>query len=80
MPRLIQTDLPSTGKLDLRYRTPSSFLNYRTVDALLEQSLHLGTEVIAHEVQLVPTIFIGRMNGQLRWGQREDQPIVASIH
>jgi hypothetical protein len=67
MLRLIQADLPSTRKLNLRHRTPSGFLYFRTVDAFVEQCLHFGAEVIAHEIQLVPTVNVGWVNSQLRW-------------
>jgi hypothetical protein len=72
--------LPATGKLDLRYRTPSSFLHFRAPDALLHESRHFGAEVVTHEIQLVSSIFVCRMYGQLCRGQRKNQPIVTNIH
>ena len=80
MLRLVQADGPTTGKLDRRDRSPSNFLYAGASDALLQESGHFGTEVIAHQIELVSTIVTGRMNGQLRWRKPEDQPIVASVH
>jgi hypothetical protein len=79
MLRLVQADGSTTGKLDRRDRSPSSFLYAGASDALLQESGHFATEVIAHQIELVSTIVTGGMNGQLRWRKPEDQPIVASV-
>src|SRR4051795_10397320 len=49
MSRLVEADLTTARKLDLRYRSPASVLNLRTVNALLFKPPHFRREVIAHE-------------------------------
>ncbi len=77
---LIQADLPPTRKSDFRHGTPSGFFNLRADNAFLKKSVHFGSKVIAHEIELMETILICGVNGQFRRGKHEDEPIVAGIH
>src|SRR5438128_11183902 len=80
MLRLVETDYASTGKSDLGDRTPSGFLHVRTPDALVPECLHLGLQIVTHEIEFVPVILFVGMNCHLSRRQREDQPSVASVH
>src|SRR5712692_5170239 len=80
MLRLIQADFASTGKPHLRNGTPSCFLNLRALNALLRQGSHLGFQAVAHEIEFVGTILIGRVECGFRRRQREDQPAMTRIH
>jgi hypothetical protein len=48
-------------------------------DALGLQVAHGGFQVVAHEVQLVPGWTVGRVCGQLRGRELEDQPATAGV-
>src|SRR5438093_1344473 len=80
MLRLIKADLASAGKPNLRNRTPSWFLNFRALDALLCEGSHFGFQIVAHEIEFVDIILIGRVECGFRWRQGEDQPAMTRIH
>ena len=80
MLRLVQADGSPARESNLRDRSPSSLFDVGALDSLLHESVHLGSEVVAHEVQLVPATFVGRMDGQLCRRKGEDQPVVTCIH
>src|SRR6266542_4529817 len=79
MRRLVETDFASAGKPDLGDRTPPCFFHLGTADALLSERCRLSPQIVTHEIELVPNIRFGWMDGRLRRRQREDQPIVAGI-
>ena len=58
---LIKTNLASAGKPNLTDRAPSCFLNVRALNALLREKGHLGLQIVAHEIEFVGAILIGRM-------------------
>jgi hypothetical protein len=58
---------------------PPFFLNLGALHAFLRERSDFGFEIVAHEVKLVGTILIGRMEGGLCGRQREDQPAIACI-
>src|SRR5262245_29658401 len=76
---LVETDLPSAGKPDLDDGAPSGFLHVRAADALCGERRDLGLQVVTHEVELVPVIFVGRMKRRLGRRQREDEPSAAGV-
>src|SRR6478672_11262716 len=77
---LIKADFASTGKPNLRDGAPSCFLNFRAPNALLRERSHLGVQIVAHEIEFVGAILIGRMKCDFcRW-QSEDQPAMTRIH
>ena len=67
MPRLVEADRTPTWKLNPRDRSPSSFFDIRALDALLEKIIYLGSEVVAHEIELVATFFLRRPRWPDRW-------------
>ena len=77
---LIKADLASTGKPNLRDGAPSCFLNFRALNALLRERSHLGLQIVAHEIEFVGTVLIGRVKCSFCWRQGEDQPAMTSIH
>ena len=79
MLRLIKADLASAGKPHLRNGTPSWFLNLRALDALLCEGSHFGFQIVAHEIEFVDTILIGRMECGLCRRQSEDQSAMTGI-
>jgi hypothetical protein len=77
--RLVDTDFASTGKADLCNRALSGFLDFRVSNVLGGKGGHLGPQVFAHEIELVRTIFIGRVKCGLSRRKREDQPAMSRI-
>jgi hypothetical protein len=80
MLRLIQTNLAATRKGDFGNGTPSRLLDISTLDALLPECRHLALQIITHQIEFLPVSVFGRMDRYFGWGQREDQPTVASVN
>jgi len=80
MLRLIQADIASTGKPHLRNETPSFFLDFRALNALLREGSHFGFQIPAHEIELMDTIFFGRVKRSFCRRQGENEPPVTRIH
>jgi hypothetical protein len=55
-------------------------LNRRALYALLRERRHFRFQAVAHEIEFVPIIFIGRVERGLSRGKGEDQPAMARIH
>lgn len=77
---LIKTDFASTGKPHLRDGTPSLFLNFRTLNALLFEGSHLNLQILTHEVKFVRTTLIGRVDCGFSGRQGENQLAMTCIH
>src|SRR6267143_7117441 len=77
---LVKSDFPSSRQPDPADRAPPCFFHFRTADPLPLERSDFGLQICAHQVELVPRIIVRRMNGQLRWREREDQPAVAGVH
>src|SRR5712691_459631 len=80
MLRLIKAKLAPTGKPHLRDGTPWCFLNFRALDVLLREGSHFGFQIVAHKIEFVDAIFIGRVEGGFCRRQGEDQPAMTRIH
>src|SRR5208337_4953057 len=80
MLRLIKADHASAGKPNPRNGTPRRFLNFRALNALLHQGSHFGFQIVAHEIEFVDTILIGRVECSFCRRQGEDQPAVTRIN
>ena len=79
MPRLIDAERPTARQRKLREQTPALVLHRATGDLAL---LHLRNErldIVAHEIELVHVVLVGRMHRNLRRRQSEDEPSVAHI-
>src|ERR1700687_4344552 len=79
MLRVIEGDSACTGELHLQDGTPRSFPNLRDLDVLVREGSHLGFQVVAHQIELVDTILIGRMERGFCRRQGENQPASARI-
>src|SRR5260370_41459647 len=80
MLRLIKADFASTGKPHLRNGTPSRFLNFRALNVFLREGSHFGFQIVAHEIEFVDTLLIGRVECGFCRRQGEDQPAMTRIH
>jgi hypothetical protein len=77
---LIKADLASTGKPHLRDGTPSLFLNFRALNALLFEGSHFDLQIVTHEIKFVSTTLIGRVDCGFSRRQGENQPAMTCIH
>lgn len=50
---LIQANLTTSGKLHFGNRSPSRFLNFGELDALLRERIHFRFQILAHEIEFV---------------------------
>src|ERR1700722_2201159 len=80
MLRLVEPDASTTRKLDPGNRPPPRFFHFRAPDPFGAEGHDLRIEVVTHEVQLMSTVVLRRMNGDLGGRQREDEPIMTGIH
>src|SRR5579863_4882155 len=80
MLRLIKPDLASAGQSYPCDGAPSFVFHFRTRDALLPECGHLGLQIVAHEIELVPAILLGWMNCHFRGRQGEDEPSMPCVH
>jgi hypothetical protein len=80
MLRLIKADLASTGKAHLRNGTPSFFLNFRALNTLLRERSQLGFHIVAHEIEFVGAILLGRVECGFCRRQGENQPAMSRIY
>ena len=77
---LIKADLASTGKPHFCNGAPSLFVNFGALNVLLCEGGHFGFQVVAHEIEFVGTILIGRVECGFCRRQGEDQPAMTRIH
>ena len=57
--------------------TPQDIEGFRR---LLRDGSHLGLQIVAHEIEFVDAILIGRVKCSFCWRQGEEQPAMTSIH
>jgi len=81
MCRLVEAEFAAVGHSD-GGDPPPPFLDDwpADLDALPFELAHGRFDVIAHEVQLVMTSFVGWMGGQLRGREGEHRPPLARVH
>jgi hypothetical protein len=77
---LVKTNVTSTGQPDPGHRTPPCFFHFRTADALFLERHYQCLQIGAHQIELVPDISFGGMDGQFRRRQREDEPTVPRVN
>src|SRR5215472_12206022 len=78
VPRLIDAELPTSRKRQLRYQAIASIIDPTEFYPLFLQPSDEGGKVITHQVEFMH-IILARMNRNLRWRQPEDQPSIAHI-
>src|SRR5215831_366673 len=76
---LVQAHQATPGKSYLGDRTPSCFLNFRTLNIFLGEGSHLRFQIVANEIEFVAAIFVGRVECSFCWRQGEDQPAMPRI-
>jgi hypothetical protein len=52
----------------------------RDFDALAGQLGERGRDIVAHQIELMPALAVGRMHGQLGRRQSEDTPAASGVH
>ena len=75
---LVQTNLATSWESDHCQRPPACLLHIGALDTSRSKPIHLGLEIVAHEVQVAAMRF-RRMNCNLCWRQSEDQPPATGI-
>src|SRR5262245_46680733 len=77
---LVESDLATAGQAKRRHQAEALVADLlRELDPLGAQLFDRRANVIAHQVQLVVSIAVGRMGGQLGGRKREDQPAAPRI-
>ena len=77
---LVQANRATTGKPHLGNRTPSCFLNFRTLNIFLGKGRHLRFQIVANEIEFVGAILIAWMECGFSWRQGKDEPAMTRIH
>src|SRR2546423_347922 len=72
--RLVEAELGTTGQGQGRDRSPPLLVYRAGPHTLVVQRRDGRVEVVAHQVQLVPELAVGRVRRQFGGWQREDQP------
>src|SRR3954447_5563574 len=81
MPWFVQAQLAPAWKPQRRHQAEALVRDGpREVGSFAPQVLDRRAHVIAHEIELVTSIPVGGMRGQLGGRQGEDQPAAASVH
>jgi hypothetical protein len=79
VPRLIDAELSAARKRHLREQTPALVLDWAASDVLRLHILDECLDVVAHQIELVHVVLVGRMHGHFRWRQSENQPSLAHV-
>src|SRR6478609_2721268 len=80
MARLVHADLAAAWQPEVGEPSPALLGHVVCeLDSSGPEVTHRGVQVVAHEVQLVPGRTIGRVHGQLRGRELEDQPASAGV-
>lgn len=77
--RLVDADFTAARQREARDGAPTLFVDRRALDALRRHRLNERVDVIAHQVQLVRAVAVGRVYGDLSRWQGEDQPAVSGV-
>ena len=78
---LVQPELAAAGQPDRAHETePLVRDRTRDIGSTRAQLGDRRVDVVAHEVELVPAVFVRGMGRQLGRRQAEDQPATAGVH
>src|SRR5271166_1516668 len=77
---LVEADLSASGKRDRGQTAPALLFHGTALHFLRFQRFHRRLEVVAHEVQFVQVILLGRMKRSFRRRQGKNQPAVACVY
>src|SRR5262245_11264053 len=76
---LVKAEPAAAGQTDRAEEAPALVADGATADALLAEPCHLRLQVIAHEIELMLLVRVGRMARDLGGWCRENQPAVTGI-
>jgi hypothetical protein len=79
VPRLVHLDLVAARKQNGGDEPPALILDRGAAHALRFELADRGLDVVAHQVELVETGPVGRMDRELGGREREDRPAVAGL-
>ena len=80
VPGLIDGQLSAIGEADRGKQPPALVRDVaRHFDPFVAQFRERGVDVVAHEVELMPAVSVGRVHGQFGGRQREDEPAAARV-
>src|SRR5689334_24942175 len=80
MARFVQPELIATRQSDLSDPAPRLLVDRRGGDALAAKLFTRGVDVVAHQIELVELLVLGRVHGELGGRGGEDQPAAADVH
>jgi hypothetical protein len=79
MTRLVEPKIAAAWKANGREETPSFVADGAARDPFLGKTGHLRPQVVAHEIELMPSVAFGGMTGEFRGRRGKDQPSTAGI-
>src|ERR1051326_4817938 len=77
--RLIKTELATARKLYLSERTPARLLNFRTLNSPGVEGRYRCRQIVAHQIEVLPVVFIGWMASHFSRREGENQPAMARV-
>ena len=77
--RLVKPEIAAAWKANGREETPSLVANGAARDPVLGKTDHLCPQVVAHEIELMPSVALGGMTGDFRGRRGKDQPSTAGV-
>jgi len=77
--RLVEPEVTAAWQPNGREQTPSFVADGAARDPFPSETDHLCSQVVAHEIELMPSIALGGMTGELRGRRSKDQPSTAGI-
>ena len=72
MPRLINAKPAAAGKRQLHQQSPALVLNGAAGDVVRLHFRDECSDVVTHQIELVPIVLVGRMHGNFRRRESED--------
>src|SRR5262245_11304208 len=80
VPWLVDAELAAAGQPQLRQHAPALILGRLADHTVRTHPPDEGLDVVAHEVELVHVVLVGRVHGDLRRRQPEDEPALTHVH
>ena len=77
--RLVKSEIAAAWKANGREETPSLVADGAARDPVLGKTDHLRPQVVAHEIELMPSVALGGMTGDFRGRRGKDQPSTAGV-
>jgi hypothetical protein len=81
VPWFVESELATAGQPERRHQAEALVADLlRELDTLSAKLLDRRAHVLAHQIELVMGIFVGRVSGELGGRKGEDQPSAAGIN